>query len=392
MDIVFERRRRDEIRERRTAIGIREERRDGAAARMLDRQGNDAARERDGRSGNNRAREQALRKIPFALGAGRHVGHARDPLAQACALVIHEEERPVLHDRSTERAAELMAAVFRRILVVRRKVVSRIECASAKELVGGAGETVAARAGEDVHLAAAVASEGGVVGRRAHFELADRIHRRPDANRSELRVHVVDAVEQVVGKVLARAVHREREVASHRARRSLRRRRRSGREQREFQEVPPIERQLGHQPVVKSRGQRRRVTIHRNENCAHVHRRRGGLQREGQVESQILIDGEFDARRKRAVLAAFDFDAVRPRFEFRGDIASLVVRNHATYFRRGFVDEPQFYLAGGCARRIEHDAPHRGALRLRGSLGDDEQEEEQDDVDTYTHITHKDIG
>ena len=392
MDVILERRRRHEIRERRAAIGIGEERRDGTADRMLERQRDDVTWKRDGRSRKDGAREEALRKVSFAFRAGRHVGDARDALAQAHSLIVDEEERPILHHRSAEGAAELMPVVFRCLLIFRREVVARIECATAVELVGGAGEPITARPGEDVHLAAAVASEGGVIGRGAHLELPDRIDRRTHPHRSKFRVHVVDAVEQIVGEILSGAVHRECEVPSHRARRSLRRGCRSRRQQRQFQKVPAVERQLRHQAVVETRGQRRRVALDRQENRAHVDGRGRGLEGERKVEPQILIDREFDARRERAVLAAFDLDAVRPRLELRRDVPSLAIRSHATYFRRGFIDEPQLDLAGGCARRIEHDAPHRRALRLRVGMGDEEQQEHQNNGETYAHMTHKDIG
>src|SRR5687768_9385219 len=71
--------------------------------------------------------KKTLREIALAFRHSRNIGDARDSLAGACAFVIGKEERAIAHDRSANRAAKLVANVFRFPLARRRKEVARIE-------------------------------------------------------------------------------------------------------------------------------------------------------------------------------------------------------------------------------------------------------------------------
>src|SRR5262249_30748685 len=97
------------------------------------------------------------------------------------------------------------------------------------------------------------AAERCVVSAGQNLEFADRVDRRFDAKCVELRVYVVNAVEQEVVGVLARAVDVEREISANRTGGALSGRRRAGREQTQLQKVPSVERQSCHLPVVDYR-------------------------------------------------------------------------------------------------------------------------------------------
>src|SRR3712207_6723371 len=152
-------------------------------------------------------------------------------------------------------------------------------------------ELVRARLQHDVYLRAARAAESGVVGRGKRLELAYGVHGRAHAERVELRVYVVDAVEQEVVRVLARAVYGEGEVAAHRPGGALRGRRRAGDEQTQLVEVAPVEREALDLPVLDDHPERGRVLL-RQRLIGHVHRDLIAARGRGEVgvHPPLLVD------------------------------------------------------------------------------------------------------
>src|SRR6185369_3178905 len=104
--------RRDEVLKRNVSVWQRIERRDRTSDRVLEKVRDDAVDERRTREWIRRNSKHAVREVAHALFRSRHVGDARDAFARACAFVISEEERAIVFDRTTTRAAKLVANVF----------------------------------------------------------------------------------------------------------------------------------------------------------------------------------------------------------------------------------------------------------------------------------------
>jgi len=147
------------------------------------------------------------------------------PAAIRRAFVIGEEERPVVHQRPAQRAAELVALVLWRRLIGRREKVVTTERAVAEEIVSSAMELVAAGARDHADLAARVSAETGIISGSCHFELADGVHGRRHAGAVQLGVAIVGAIQQEVVGVLARSVDADGKRAADRSRRAFGRRR-----------------------------------------------------------------------------------------------------------------------------------------------------------------------
>ncbi len=257
--------------ERRVAVGLWIERRDGVSDGILREAGNPVTQERLPAEGIDRGREQARRKIAVALGDRRHIGDPREALRQPRALVVGEEEGPIANDRAAQRAAELVPLVGRRRLVLRREVVARVERAGPHKVGGAARQPVRARPRDDVDLGASRSAERGIRQARQHLELTDGVHRRPHRRGVELGIEVEHAIEQKCVGVLARAVDAEREVAADRSGRSLSGGHRAGDEQREVEEVAPVEWQIAHLSGLDARPQRRCQRIDRQVRRPHNH-------------------------------------------------------------------------------------------------------------------------
>ena len=67
----------------------------------------------------------------------------------------------------------------------------------------------------DINLRSRIATERSIVSARENLELADGVDRWTYAEGVQLRVNVVNAVEQEVVTVFARAVYAESEIATH---------------------------------------------------------------------------------------------------------------------------------------------------------------------------------
>ena len=310
-----------------------------------------------------RLREQGLREIPPALGQRRHVGDPCHAFAQMRALVVGEEERAIAHHGTADRAAELVAAVVGGRLVFRREVIARAERAVAEELVRRPRDRVRSRLRDHVDLAAGVPAERRVVRRRVHLELADRIDRRPHSRRVQLRIDVVHAVEQEPVEVLPGAVHRQREVAAARARRALGRRDGARGEQRQLEEVPAVERQPGHLPVVDEGVQLRRVAVHRHERRGHVHRLQDVADLQRHAQPEFLVHRQLGARHERPEPALAHVDAVGARRQLGdGEAAPLVGPRDPLVVRR-FARHAHLDVCERRQRRI-HDVPSDGRAVL----------------------------
>ena len=94
-------------------------------------------------------------KSPDALGRSRHIGDQRSGRRSPRALVIGEEEGPILDQRSSQSAAELVALIRRGLSDGAKKLVPS-SAAVAEEFVSGAMELVAAGAHDHADLPARI--------------------------------------------------------------------------------------------------------------------------------------------------------------------------------------------------------------------------------------------
>jgi hypothetical protein len=128
-------------------------------------------------------------------------------------------------------------------------------CASSAALRRGSHRQLHAirchRAQDDAYLSSGVAAEGGVIRTRKDFELTDGVDARSARVTVEFRVADVDAVELVVVRVLTRAIHVERDVATDAGGRTLSRRGHTGQQQGQLQEIAAVEREPADQVIVE---------------------------------------------------------------------------------------------------------------------------------------------
>ena len=323
-----------------------------------------------------RRRERRLREVAGAFRGRRHVGDPREPLAQPHPLVVEEEERAVPGERPADRRAELVAVVFGLVLVFGREVIAGGHGAAAEELVGRPREPVRARPRQHVHLAGGVASERGIVGGRHHLELADAVDRRPHGRRVQLRIDVVDPVEDVVVEVLAPAVRAEREVAADRARRALRRRHGARGEQRELEKVAPVERQVGHLVAIDERAHRRRVGLEERRPRFRPTSRhgRGRGHRQFRFEPELLPDRQVGAIAENRESLARGFDRVRPGGQLGKGEVPLGVADAAPRFVGVLPENRDVNARKPGTGLVEDDAANGRARGLGGRFGRGEPE------------------
>ncbi len=150
--------------------------------------------------------QAALGEVACALGQRGNVGDLSDAGIVARALVIDEEKGAVPDQRAAERTPELVALILRRGRLRRREIIAGVEQGVAEELVGGSMELVAAGAQHNADLAAAVASERGIIGAGQDLEFSDGVDGRAYGRSVELGIAVIDAVEEEVVGILSRAV------------------------------------------------------------------------------------------------------------------------------------------------------------------------------------------
>src|SRR5919197_413900 len=99
-----------------------------------------------------------------------------------------------------------------------------------------------AAARDYIDLAGAASSVFGTVGIRRDFELLNGVHGRLEIIAIILLVVVIDAIEHEVIELFAAAVHMHSEGSASGKLRALHWRRDAGRQQRQLQEIPFVER------------------------------------------------------------------------------------------------------------------------------------------------------
>src|SRR5262249_20892513 len=288
----------DKVGERRLPVRQRIESCDLASNRVDEGVGNPPVRKRLAGKGIYGHAKQTLREVTDSFRGGRYVAHARDPFACASSFVVGKEKGPVVADWPAERKAKLVAQVRRVGLVRGREEIPRIERAVAMKFKDAAVKVVRARLQYDIYLRSGAAAKGRIVGAGQIFELANRVNRRSYAESVEFRIDVVNAIQQEVVAVFARAVDAEREVSAHGTGLALRRWRRAGNQQSQFIKVAPVKGQALDLAVL--------------DNCA--------------MGSRVFLQG--------CVVSGIDFHDVRagqdqirvkPLFLINEDLDSLVV-------------------------------------------------------------------
>ena len=91
----------------------------------------------------DRMRQRRWQRV--ARGVRRHRADSRDAFVRTRALVVGEEKHSVTKDGTAEREADLRTPILGIGLVLRRKIVLRVECAVADERVRRAEQLVRAR-------------------------------------------------------------------------------------------------------------------------------------------------------------------------------------------------------------------------------------------------------
>ena len=113
-------------------------------------------------------------------------------------LIVHEEERAVLHDRPAEHAAELVPAVLRLRGIGLLEVVPRVEVLVPEELEQVAMKGVAPRLGREVDHAAIETAELGGRAVALDLELLDGVDDRAVRELTGLRLEHRNAVEEIL--------------------------------------------------------------------------------------------------------------------------------------------------------------------------------------------------
>ncbi len=261
----------------------------------------EVAGERGARGGGrivNRHRE--LGEVAGAHLHRRHGRHEGEALRQLEALVVAEEERLVLLQRTADAAAELIL-IERRLRPGGREEVAGVEPIVPVELETRSVEVVRPGLGDDVDDATRGAADFGGVHVGLDFHLRDRVDRRLDDHGADVALVVVDAVQQLVVLVVHRAVDRDRRrlaaivgagAAGERVRHAFVRARH---ELHQPHEVAPVHRQILHGLLGDQRTERRRIGLHE--------RRLGGdrdVFRNG-ADLQLHVESRAIARRQRHV-------------------------------------------------------------------------------------------
>ena len=104
------------------------------------------------------------------------------------------------------------------------------------------------------------------------------------------------------------------------------------------------------------------------------------------VDPQFLTDLHVGVRHELLVIRLLHLDAIPARLELGNGEAAFGVGRDRPGFRGGFVDDSHRGLRHRRVRRIGHDSPDRGAMRLgqggqRGKKYDDRQQQEPERPD-----------
>ncbi len=373
--VVAQKRRRDVVADRHIAIRERIQAGDRTADGIHERRRNPVAGEGLPRERIARGRQGAGREVPLALGQGRHGGQACRPLAHPRALVDREHERAVLLQRPSDRPAELVPLVIWRRLVAGREVVARVQSAVPKELVRRAAPAVRTGPRNHVDLCSAVSAEGRIVGAGDHLELPDGIDRHPHADTVQLRIDVVDAVEQVRVAVLARTVRVECEVASDRGGRTGSGRDCPWREERQLEDVAAVEREAGDEAIVEHRATPRQFRF--------PPQGRGDRQLLGDGDAQLRLNPDRlshvqrQAADVRRVPGRNDLQPVRARGEMRDRELTGPSRFGLPPLARFFTHDRHRTARDGLSGGVTDRAAHRAVNGLRSGARDEHRDEQQ---------------
>ena len=147
-----------------------------------------------------------LAEYTGALGERGHVREQRAPDALSLTLIVGEEERPVLDNRSAEHAAVLIPAVVRFHRIAGLEVIPGVQALVAKELEHIAMKGIAARFGGEIDHAAIEPAELGGWTVALDLEFLDRINDRVERHLPGLRLQYGNTVEEIFVRARPSAV------------------------------------------------------------------------------------------------------------------------------------------------------------------------------------------
>ena len=303
-----------------------------------------------------------------ALRVGQRSGIEVDALLVTKSFIAAEVERPVLHHRSTEVHAELLAIeerlrchVATGIDARRVEVVARVEPVVAVEVERFAVHRVGPRPGGDVDDRAGIPAVLRAEGRVVDLELGHRVDRRLEGDLRVRQVVQVDAVHhEVDGRLpVARRHEGERSLAAQRRAqpRVLRRRAAAGHQRPEVDEMPAVQRNLLDRLLGHDLADRDGRRLDERRRAGH-----GDVFRDcANTQLQIEGDGLGGPDRDLALL-------VRKPFEMRGDLVGAGRERGRHELAGGIGHDVALLIGRGLAEHNRH-ARHDGALRIGdGSL------------------------
>ena len=142
------------------------------------------------------SRQQTLREISVALSGSRHVGDSCYAFTKSRVFVVRKEECPVAHNWPAYRPSALLAVVCRRLFISRSEDIARIQSSGSEESVSGTVQGVCSGLRDDTDLTAGVPSKRSIVAVGEHFKFTNGIDRQANTGSVQLRVDVVNAVEE----------------------------------------------------------------------------------------------------------------------------------------------------------------------------------------------------
>ena len=307
------------------------------------------------------------------LGGRRDARDARDPAGDARALVIDEEERPVLDEGAAQVAAELVLVVGRlRLARPLREEVVRVQRVVAEVVVGGAVELVGARLGGDADGGARRASVLGRVGRGHDLELLDGVDGGARHLGGQL-LHVggdavvVDAVQQEVVLQRAGAVDVDPPGAAERGAAALLREAVALRTRHERQQVVPVadrERELRH-GVLVDHGPERRLVAQQVPRFLHHDALGQRPDGEREVQARALTDLEDDRLGRGLESGRLGLDPVASGRQVHHLVGAARGRLGAGRHVGVGVGGGDGAAGHDGAASVLHDSRQRGAVHLR---------------------------
>ena len=262
-------------------------------------------------------------EITAAHGHARHADQGAVQRGAPEALIIHEEECPVLAvinlgqpDRAAQREPELVVSERREGRASNVEETASVHSRVAQELEGAAVHPVRARLRHHVDHGARVAAEVRAVEIRLHLEFLHRLHGGPENNGEGQALVVIDAVIEEIVRALAVAVGEDlragpavigsgtaHDRAGHAEADAIY----AWRENRQLNKVPPIERQLVNKPLANHAAERRGLAFEKRRGGGHLHGLVHLAHLHRKVYSRPLIDFQGDtAAQQPAKALCFD--------------------------------------------------------------------------------------